>query len=84
MEKAANRRPSHCTGLKRRPLPAGSAPSRRPARRRWLSPLIADWYGMDFVHISELQGRYRNRILIAVVALFWIGLYRYLREVGWL
>ena len=39
---------------------------------------------MDFVHILELQGRYRNRILIAVVALFWIGLYRYLREVGWL
>ena len=39
---------------------------------------------MDFVHISELRGRYRNRILIAVVALFWIGLYRYLREVGWL
>ena len=46
--------------------------------------LIASWYGMNFVHMPELQGRYSYWILIAVVALFCIGLYRYLRKVGWL
>ena len=46
--------------------------------------LIASWYGMNFVHMPELHGRYSYWILIAVVALFCIGLYRYLRKVGWL
>jgi magnesium transporter len=46
--------------------------------------LIASWYGMNFAHMPELHGRYSYWILIGGVALFCIGLYRYLRKVGWL
>ena len=46
--------------------------------------LIASWYGMNFEHMPELQGRYSYAILIGVVALFCVLLYRYLRKVRWL
>ena len=46
--------------------------------------LIASWYGMNFVHMPELAGRYSYWILIGVVMLFCTGLYRYLRKVHWL
>ncbi len=46
--------------------------------------LIASWYGMNFDHMPELGGRYSYWILIGVVVLFCVGLYRYLRKVGWL
>lgn len=46
--------------------------------------LIASWYGMNFAHMPELQGRYAYPILIAVVATVCVLLYRYLRRVGWL
>lgn len=46
--------------------------------------LIASWYGMNFAHMPELQGRYSYPILIGTVALVCVLLYRYLRRVGWL
>jgi len=46
--------------------------------------LIASWYGMNFKHMPELQGRYSYAVLIGVVALFCVLLYRYLRKVRWL
>ena len=46
--------------------------------------LIASWYGMNFQHMPELQGRYAYPVLIGVVALFCVLLYRYLRRIGWL
>ncbi|WP_449447838.1 magnesium/cobalt transporter CorA [Thermomonas brevis] len=46
--------------------------------------LIASWYGMNFEHMPELHGRYGYPVLIGVVALVCIGLYRYLRRIGWL
>jgi magnesium transporter len=46
--------------------------------------LIASWYGMNFRHIPELQGRYSYYILIGTVAVICFSLYRYLRKVRWL
>ncbi len=46
--------------------------------------LIASWYGMNFKHMPELQGRYSYAVLIGAVALFCTLLYRYLRKVRWL
>ena len=46
--------------------------------------LVASWYGMNFKHMPELQGRYSYWILIGVVAAVCIGLYGYLRKVRWL
>ncbi len=46
--------------------------------------LIASWYGMNFKHMPELQGRYSYAVLIGAVALFCLLLYRYLRKVRWL
>ena len=46
--------------------------------------LIASWYGMNFKHMPELQGRYSYAVLIGLVALFCVLLYRYLRKVRWL
>jgi magnesium transporter len=46
--------------------------------------LITSWYGMNFRHMPELQGRYSYYILIATVAVICISLYRYLRKVRWL
>ena len=46
--------------------------------------LIASWYGMNFAHMPELQGRWSYPVLIGVVALVVALLYRYLRRVRWL
>ena len=46
--------------------------------------LIASWYGMNFAHMPELQGRWSYAVLIGVVAAVCVLLYRYLRKVGWL
>jgi magnesium transporter len=46
--------------------------------------LIASWYGMNFHHMPELQGRYSYYILIGVVVVVCVALYRYLRKVHWL
>ncbi|HEY9400472.1 MAG TPA: magnesium/cobalt transporter CorA [Luteimonas sp.] len=46
--------------------------------------LITSWYGMNFRHMPELQGRYSYYILIATVAVICISLYRYLKKVRWL
>jgi magnesium transporter len=46
--------------------------------------LIASWYGMNFRHMPELQGRYSYFILIGTVAVICFSLYRYLRKVRWL
>ena len=46
--------------------------------------LVASWYGMNFAHMPELQGRWSYAVLIGVVAAVCVLLYRYLRKVGWL
>jgi magnesium transporter len=46
--------------------------------------LIASWYGMNFRHIPELQGRYSYYVLIGGVVVVVAVLYRYLRKVRWL
>lgn len=46
--------------------------------------LITSWYGMNFRHMPELEGRYSYAILVVVVGAVCIGLYRYLRKVRWL
>ena len=46
--------------------------------------LIASWYGMNFVHMPELAGRWSYAILIGVVGAVTVGLYAYLKKVRWL
>ena len=46
--------------------------------------LIASWYGMNFVHMPELAGRWSYAILIGAVAAVTVGLYAYLKKVRWL
>src|SRR5690606_31501420 len=46
--------------------------------------LIASWYGMNFVHMPELAGRYSYWVLIGIVALVCVSLYGYLRKIDWL
>ena len=46
--------------------------------------LIASWYGMNFVHMPELAGKYSYAILIGVVVVVCVGLYAYLKKVRWL
>ena len=46
--------------------------------------LVASWYGMNFVHMPELAGRYSYYVVIGAMALVCLGLYRYLRKVKWL
>ena len=46
--------------------------------------LIASWYGMNFVHMPELAGRWSYAILVGVVAVVCLALYRYLKKVRWL
>ena len=46
--------------------------------------LIASWYGMNFEHMPELDGRWSYPVLVAGVALVVVLLYRYLRKVRWL
>jgi len=46
--------------------------------------LITSWYGMNFVHMPELAGRYSYAVLIGVVVVVCAGLYAYLKKVRWL
>ncbi|MBB6598650.1 magnesium and cobalt transport protein CorA [Luteimonas sp. MC1825] len=46
--------------------------------------LIASWYGMNFVHMPELAGRWSYPLLVGVVVVVVAGLYVYLRRVRWL
>ncbi len=46
--------------------------------------LITSWYGMNFVHMPELAGRYSYWVLIGIVALVCVSLYGYLRKIDWL
>ena len=46
--------------------------------------LVTSWYGMNFKHMPELDGRYSYWILMAVTAAICGGLYRVLRRARWL
>lgn len=46
--------------------------------------LITSWYGMNFTHMPELEGRYSYLGVIAFVALTSLLLYRALRKARWL
>jgi magnesium transporter len=46
--------------------------------------LVTSWYGMNFKHMPELDGRYSYFILIGALILGCFGLYRYLKKVRWL
>ena len=46
--------------------------------------LVTSWYGMNFKHMPELEGRYSYWILMAVTAAICGGLYRVLRRARWL
>lgn len=46
--------------------------------------LIASWYGMNFTHMPELDGRYSYWIMISVTALVCVGLFALLRRARWL
>jgi magnesium transporter len=46
--------------------------------------LIASWYGMNFVHMPELAGRYSYAVLIGITIAVCIGLYALLRRAKWL
>ena len=46
--------------------------------------LITSWYGMNFTHMPELQGRYSYLMLIGVLAATSYVLYRLFKRVGWL
>lgn len=46
--------------------------------------LIASWYGMNFIHMPELAGRWSYAILIGVVAVACVSLYRMFKRSGWL
>lgn len=46
--------------------------------------LVASWYGMNFVHMPELAGRWSYAVVIGVVAAATAGLYAYLKKVRWL
>ena len=46
--------------------------------------LITSWYGMNFTHMPELEGRYSYIGVIAFIALTSLLLYRTLRKARWL
>lgn len=46
--------------------------------------LLTSWYGMNFHHMPELDGRYSYWIMIGVTLLICIVLYRVLRKARWL
>jgi magnesium transporter len=46
--------------------------------------LIASWYGMNFVHMPELAGKWSYAVLIGVTASVCVGLYVLLRRAKWL
>ena len=39
---------------------------------------------MNFQHMPELHGRHSYEMLVGLVVVVSLGLYRYLRKVGWL
>jgi magnesium transporter len=46
--------------------------------------LIASWYGMNFVHMPELAGKYSYAVLVGVVVVVCAALFAYLKKVRWL
>lgn len=46
--------------------------------------LVTSWYGMNFAHMPELNGRYAYPILIGAVALSCLLLYRLFKRARWL
>jgi magnesium transporter len=46
--------------------------------------LLTSWYGMNFHHMPELDGRYSYWIMIGVTVAFCVGLYMALRRAKWL
>ncbi|WP_026802477.1 magnesium/cobalt transporter CorA [Arenimonas oryziterrae] len=46
--------------------------------------LLTSWYGMNFHHMPELDGRYSYWIMIGVTAAVCVGLYFALRRAKWL
>ena len=46
--------------------------------------LIASWYGMNFVHMPELAGRWSYPVLIGVVGVTCFVLYRMFKRARWL
>ena len=46
--------------------------------------LIASWYGMNFVHMPELAGRWSYAVLIGVVGVTCAVLYRMFKRAHWL
>jgi magnesium transporter len=46
--------------------------------------LLTSWYGMNFHHMPELDGRYSYWIMIAVTIAICVGLYKVLRRARWL
>jgi magnesium transporter len=46
--------------------------------------LITSWYGMNFEHMPELQGRHSYAILTAAVVAVCVGLYALLKRAKWL
>jgi magnesium transporter len=46
--------------------------------------LITSWYGMNFEHMPELQGRHSYAILTGVVVVVCVGLWALLRRAKWL
>jgi magnesium transporter len=46
--------------------------------------LIASWYGMNFRHIPELEGRWNYAVVVAITALVVGGLYAVLKRAKWL
>lgn len=46
--------------------------------------LVASWYGMNFLHMPELQGRWSYAVVVGVVVAVTATLYAYLKKVRWL
>jgi magnesium transporter len=46
--------------------------------------LIASWYGMNFQHMPELDGRFAYPVLIGGVIVVCVGLYRLFKRAKWL
>ena len=46
--------------------------------------LLTSWYGMNFHHMPELDGRYSYWIMIGVTLLICVILYRVLKKASWL
>ena len=46
--------------------------------------LVASWYGMNFVHMPELHGRWSYAVLVGMVGTVCIVLYRMFKRARWL